>query len=313
MYQNAERIVVTGGAGFIGSHLADRLLADTRAEIVVLDNLSTGRLANLAQHRAEPRLHVIEGDVGDRKAVAAAVRGARVVFHLAARSGGASTDGEDAAEMFRANVAGTFNVLHAAIQHHVHQVVFASSHAVYGEPIALPVEESHPLMAVDCYGASKVAGEAYCRAFRRVFSLATVVLRLAHVYGPRDPGREIPLWLQQAMAGEDLQVHGGKQVMDFIWVGQAVEALVRAAAHDEALPPINVASGTGTRTADVARLIRRLVGGRGQIRLLPARTPEVMRFVASVDRMQQVLRLEPPLDPLAHLPSLLPAPVGARG
>jgi UDP-glucose 4-epimerase len=304
--------VVTGGAGFIGSHLVDRLLAHSRAEIVVLDDLSTGLLANLAQHGAERRLQLVEGDIRDPVAATAALHGAQVVYHLAARQQGADTLG-DVEQTFSTNVVGTFNVLRAAVAQQVEHVVFTSSCAVYGEPITLPVEESHPLLAVDCDGASKVAAEAYCRAFRRVFGLHTVVLRLAQVYGPRDRGTVIPTWVSQAASGQDLCVYGGKQVLDFVWVDDAVEALVRAGQPDGPLPAINIASGTGTRIHDVARLIRRLAGSQGQIKLLPAQPIEITRFIGSVERMREVLKLEPPLDPLAHLASLLPSPaVAAR-
>jgi UDP-glucose 4-epimerase len=310
MHYGTEKIVVTGGAGFIGSHLVDRLLADTRADVVVFDNLSRGRLANLASHQAEPRLQFVEGDVRDAGAVDAVVRGAVIVYHLAAQSHGFDAV-EDVDCTFTTNVVGTFNLLRAATRYGVGRVIFASSHEAYGEPIALPVEEDHPLLAIDCYGASKAAAEAYCRAFRRAFGLQTIILRLAKVYGPRDFGRVIPAWLERATAGQDLHVYGGKQVIDFVWIDQAVEALVRAAALDGSLPPINVASGTGTRIIDLARRIARLTNAHGQIKLLPAHPVEITRFVANVARMQQMLEIEPPLDPLAHLPSLLAAPAGA--
>jgi UDP-glucose 4-epimerase len=219
--------------------------------------------------------------------------------------------------MFSTNVGGTFNVLRAAARHGVERVIFTSSPEVYGEPVSWPVDEAHPLLAMNSYGASKAAGEAYCRAFRREAGLQAVVLRLGSVYGPRDYGRPIPTWLAQAMAGEELHVYGGNTVGDFIWVGQAVEALVRAAHVDVPLPPINVASGTGTRVIDVARRIARLGHHRCQVRMLPpgvSHGAEFTHFIASVGRMGEFLNIDPPLDPLAHLASLavLPAvPLGA--
>jgi UDP-glucose 4-epimerase len=311
MPKRAQKIVVTGGAGFIGSHLVDRLLrSDNDDTVVVVDNLSRGRKSNISQHAADPRFQLIEGDVRDAKAVQDALRGASTVYHLAAQStvmGGV----RDPLYTFKTNVVGTFNVLRAATHHRVERVLFASSREVYGEPISLPVQEDSPLQAINSYGASKVAGEAYCRAFRREWGLQVEIVRLGNVYGPRDVGRVIPAWIDQMALGQDLFVYGGKQVVDFVWVEQAIEAFVRAVALEGPLPPINVGSGTGTRIVDLARRIARLAGGHSHVKLQPARPMEVTRFVANVERMRQMLGVEPPLDPLMYLPNLIPAPVAA--
>lgn len=301
------KIVVTGGAGFIGSHLVDRLLAEGAGDIVGFDNFSRGRLENVAQLRSEPRFELIEGDVQDQSAVSAVMRGASLVYHLAAQSTlmGAVRDVE---YTFQSNVRGTLNVLRAAVENDVPRVVFTSSRDVYGEPVELPVEEESPLLAINSYGASKVAAEAYCRAFRREFGLQTVILRLANVYGSRDIGRVIPIWLRQAQAGHQMQIFGGKQVLDFVWVGQVVEALVRAGKVDGPLPPINIGSGTGTRIIDLARRIGRLVEAQPKIHLEPARHMEVTRFIANVERMRRILLLEPLLDPLGNLADLVAVP-----
>ena len=312
MPQGVRKVVVTGGAGFIGSHLVDRLLKSQRDDVIVFDNLSRGRLANLAHHRDNPTFEFIEGDVADAEAVRAAVRGASYVYHLAAQSTvlGAVKDAEDT---FNSNVIGTFNVLRAASLHGVERVLFASSRQVYGEPIGLPVDEDSPLLAINSYGASKVAGEAYCRAFRREFGLQVGILRLSNVYGPRDVGRVIPHWIDQALSGRQLNVFGGKQVIDLVWIDQVVEALMRAAALEGPLPPMNIGSGTGTRIVDLARRIARLACGQPHITFEPARPMEVTRFVANIDRMRQILGIEPPLDPLMYLPNLMPAVVGIPG
>ena len=312
MYVHRDKIVITGGAGFIGSHLVERLLDDGHAHVVVFDNLSRGRLTNLAPYQTDPRLHFVKGDVQDADAVAGVVQGATVVYHLASQCD-AWSPADDMETTFGTNVVGTFNVLRAAAHHHVDRVIFASSSEVYGEPITLPVDEGHPLMAISAYGVSKASGEAYCRAFRRLFDLQTVILRFANVYGPRDCGRVIPFWLERAMAGQDLPVHGGKQIADFLWVGQAVEALIRAAQVEHCAQAINVGSGTGTKIVDVARRIARLTRSRGKIELLPARPVEVSQFVANVDRMRQTLKIEPALDPLSRLPALVDAPFAAAG
>ncbi len=302
------KIIVTGGAGFIGSHLVDRLLADGAGTIVAFDNFSRGRLDNVSHLRTEPRFELVEGDVRDQVAVSNAVCGASVIYHLAAQSTlmGAVRDTE---YNFQTNVRGTFNVLRAAVENDVPRVVFTSSRDVYGEPVTLPVEEESPLVAINSYGASKVAGEAYCRAFRREFGLQTAILRLSSVYGVRDVGRVIPTWLEQAQAGQKLQIFGGKQVLDLVWVGLVVEALVRAGKLEGPLPPINVGSGTGTRIVDLARRIARLAEGQARIQLEPARRMDVTRYIARVERMRQILFIEPLLDPLTNLAELVAVPV----
>lgn len=308
MVHSQGKVVVTGGAGFVGSHLVDRLLSDGSSHVVVLDNLHRGRLENLAERQKDPRLELIVGDVRDLPTVEAAFRGADTIYHLAAQSTVMGAV-EDPVYSFETNVVGTFNVLRAARDAHAQRLIFASSREVYGDPIELPVEENQPLLAVNAYGASKLSGEAYCRAFRRTFGLHCVILRLANVYGPRDIGRVIPLWIDRATNGDDLTIYGGKQLIDFVWVDQVVEAFVRAADMSGPLPPINIGSGSGTRIVDLARRIIRLTGGRSQLHIAQARSVEVTRYVAHVGRMRQMLGIEPSDDPIGHLEQLVP--VGA--
>jgi len=309
VHDRRDRIVVTGGAGFVGSHLVDALLEGGEAEIVVVDNFARGRAENLAAHEGDPRLHIIRADIRALDETRRAMRGATHVYHLAAQS----TVMRAAADMdytFTTNVLGTYNVLKTAAEAGVRRIVFSSSREVYGEPVGLPVDESHPLFSLNSYGASKVAGEALCRAFSRERGLEVMVLRLANVYGPRDFGRVIPHWIEQARNGGDLVVYGGEQIIDFIWVGDVARALLRAANAEVPLPPINVASGTGTKILDLARRISQLAGSGAEIRVLPRRSIEVVRFVGSTDRMAQLLGLPPAADPLSHLVGMVRPPAG---
>lgn len=304
-------VVVTGGAGFIGSHLVDALLADRGvAGVLVVDNLRRGRLANLAQHDGDPRFGFLPGDIREPRLVEEALRGAEVVFHLAAQSNVMGAVG-DPRYSFETNVAGTYNVLEAAHRARVRRVVLASSREAYGEARVVPVTEEHPLHAKNTYGASKVAAETYCRTFTNVFGLETVILRFANVYGPRDFDRVIPLWLDRASRSEPLDLYGGGQVIDFVWVGQVVEALRRAAHAGVVGTPINVAGGVGTPIRDLASRILDLTGSHSTVRVEAARAAEVTRFVADVGRMRDLLGLTPPADPLEYLPCLTMA-VGAR-
>jgi UDP-glucose 4-epimerase len=251
----------------------------------------------------------IEADIRDAETVAAACEGVDVVMHLAAQSNvlGASKNVRYSAET---NVVGTVNVLAGALDAGVRRVVFTSSREVYGDPEALPVREDQPLAPKNNYGASKTAGEAYCQAFRQR-GLDVTVLRLANVYGPRDTERVIPLWLDRAAGGLDLEVYGGRQVLDFIWIDVVVDALLRAA-EIEALPePVNVGSGTGTAITDLAERLIAATNASSSVAVLPAREEEVVRFVADTTRMRSILGLTPPDDPLGHLPLLAASPAGA--
>jgi len=302
-------VLVTGGAGFIGRHLVRLLLAAPGVSMVrVLDNLfrpcpAPGDLLD-DPLVCDRRVRILKGDIRDAQTVREAVSGAELVFHLAAQSNvlGSVTDLDYS---FFTNVAGTLNLLEAArASGTVRRLVFASSREVYGEPDELPVAETAPLAPKNAYGASKMAAEAYCGAFAAQ-GLGVSVVRMANVYGPGDRDRVIPLFCGRALAGEPLLLYGGGQVIDFVPVGLTCEALLRAA--DRELPgPVNIGSGQGTTLQELAaRVAACLPERRVETRLLPPRGPEVVRFVASAERMRDWLGLAPPSDPLAELPGVL--------
>jgi nucleoside-diphosphate-sugar epimerase len=299
------KVLVTGGAGFIGAHLVEALVA-AGDEVVVLDNLRRSdrvRLDAIGRAARGGALRVIEGDVRDRDTVRAATTGVERVYHLAAQSNvlGAVSDVDYS---FTSNVVGTYNVLVAAREADVGRIVFTSSREVYGEVDQVPVAEDRPMNPKNAYGASKVAGEVYCRVFQNTYGLDVSVLRLANVYGPGDSDRVIPIWLDRARRGEDLELYGGTQVLDFVPVGLVVEALRRAAERSLGGQPLNVGSGVGTTLYDLAARVQALSGAAVGLRVLPARAVEVTRFVADVSRMRALLGLEPPTDPLVALPDL---------
>src|SRR5437868_997913 len=195
-------IVVTGGGGFIGGHLVERLAAMKLGRIVVVDNyhrkcLDPNSISGVTFYKA---------DIRERPALHEVMHGAKIVFHLAAQSNvmGAVYDADYA---FGSNVTGTFNVLRAAHSAGARRVVFTSSREVYGDPKRLPVSEASPLRPKNGYGASKAAGEMYCRTAAND-GLETVILRLANVYGPRDRDRVIPLFTRAAQSGTPLTLFG---------------------------------------------------------------------------------------------------------
>ncbi len=291
------KILVTGGAGFIGAHLVAAALA-AGDEVVALDNMRRGVRAKLSD---EARL--IEGDIRDRDTVALAMRGAQRVYHLAAQSNvlGAVTDTDYS---FTSNVVGTYDVLVAARDAGVERVIFTSSREVYGEVEQLPVAEDRPMNPKNAYGASKVAGEVYSRTFQNTYGLDVSVLRLANVYGAGDRDRVIPIWLDRARRGEDLELYGGAQVLDLVPVDLVVAALRRAAEVSLGGRVVNVGSGVGTPLRDLADRIARLPSREVGLRVLPARSIEVTRFVADVARMRGLLDLAPAVDPLEGLAAL---------
>jgi len=304
------KAVITGGAGFIGSHLLDRLVRDGCEQVVVVDNLFRGRMANISAHLSNPAVSFQQVDIRDEARLRPLIAGADVIFHLAAQSNviGAVTDLDYS---FSTNVVGAFNVLKAARDYDVRRVVFSSSREVYGEAQYLPVDEQHPLNAKNSYGASKTAGEMYSRVFNNM-GTAVSVLRLSNVYGSRDVDRVIPIWLTRALRGEDLIVYGGQQLIDFVWIDAVVEAFVRTAFGTanavmdvNCAEPVNIGSGQGTSILDLARRILELTNSRSKIVVQPARSAEVAKFTADVRRMQVRLGLQPPTDPLFGLPQLV--------
>jgi UDP-glucose 4-epimerase len=246
-----------------------------------------------------PAVVIVAGDIRDEDALAAACTDVDVVLHLAARSNviGSEQHLNEACEI---NVTGTVNVLNAALKAGVRRLVFTSSREVYGDPQSLPVREDAPLSPKNVYGASKLAGEVYCDVFRRR-GLDVRILRLGNVFGPRDSERVIPIWLEKARLGLPLEVFGGRQILDLIWIDYVVEALLEAARLPALDGPVNVASGRGVPILELAERLISATGSSSRIEFLAPRELEVVGFTADVSNMRKRLRIDPPADPLAFL------------
>lgn len=222
------RALVTGGAGFIGSHLVDALV-DDGAQVVVVDDLSTGTAANL-----NPRAEFVEGSVADEAVVERAIERCDVVFHQAAL-GSVPRSLERPLDTNTANITGTLTLLQAARQAGIRRFVWASSSSVYGGAIDLPTPETAPLVPRSPYAVSKLAAEHYCRVFWELFQLETVGLRYFNVYGPRQSADSqyaavIPKFITAVLTGTPPSVHGdGQQTRDFTYVEDVVNANLRAA------------------------------------------------------------------------------------
>jgi UDP-glucose 4-epimerase len=255
--------LVTGGAGFIGSHLVDALLAGGHT-VRVLDNLSTGREANLAAVRDRIDLRV--GDLTDLEAVRAAVGGVELVFHQGALAS-VPRSVADPLATHRACATGTLHVLMAAREAGARRVVYAASSSAYGASTRLPKRETDPTLPLSPYAVAKLAGEQYCAAFSHVYGLETVRLRYFNIYGPRQPpdspyAAVIPLFLSAMLEGRRPTVHGdGLQSRDFTFVADAVGAnLLAAEAPGVSGKVYNVACGGRTSLLDVIAKINRLLG-----------------------------------------------------
>jgi UDP-glucose 4-epimerase len=286
------RILVTGGAGFIGGNLVNRLVSMDAGDILVLDNLHRGFSRDSLPATVEFR----RADIRDRDALADAVKGREIVFHLAAQSNvmGAVAD---AGYSFNTNVVGTYNVLQSAAAARVKRLVFPSSREVYGDPRSIPVPETAPLRAKNAYGASKIAGEVYCRLAAQQ-GLETVVLRLANVYGPGDRDRVIPLFAAAASAGLPITVFGKQKILDFVWIDVVLDALIKTAFGSYIRGPVNIGSGKGTTILDLARRMVDLSRSASRIKVVEEREQEVGRFVADITRAKRRLKIPEPDDPL---------------
>jgi UDP-glucose 4-epimerase len=259
------RVLVTGGAGTVGSTLVDQLLAAGAGRVVVLDDLSRGRRDNLAAAQASGRVDLVVGDLRDRDAVHDVVRGADVVFHQAAiRITQCADEPRLALEVL---VDGTFTVLEAAAEHGVARVVAASSASVYGAAEEFPTgERDHHHNNDTFYGAAKSFTEGMARAFRATHGLDTVMLRYFNVYGPRMDvhGRYTEVlvrWMERIADGLPPLVFGdGRQTMDFVHVRDVARANVLAATSAAARGPYNVASGTETSLLQLAEALLRVMG-----------------------------------------------------
>jgi len=294
-----SRVLVTGGAGFIGSHLVERLLGDGHA-VRVLDNFSTGSRANLPfAGRYGAALEVIEGDIRDAATVARALAGVGVVFHQAAmRSVPRSV--EDPLGANEHNVTGTLNVLEAARRTGVRRVVYASSSSVYGDRPDLPKREEQPPAPISPYAVSKTAGEQYASVWNRLFGVETVGLRYFNVFGPRqDPASEyaavIPRFILWGLRGEPLQVHGdGSQSRDFTYVDNVVDANVAAGQVDGVGGEIfNVGCGARVSLLEIIARLEALLGRALERHHMPARPGDVRHTLADIDKAKRLLGYTP--------------------
>ena len=289
--------LVTGGAGFIGSNIAEALVR--RGDRVrVLDDFSTGRRENLADLGVD----VVEGDLRDAATVRRAVTGVDGVFHQAAlRSVPRSVD--DPLSSNEVNVTGSLVLLLACREARVRRVVYASSSSVYGDDPTLPKVETLPTQPISPYAVSKLAAEHYCQTFARLYGVETVSLRYFNVFGPRQNPESkysavIPRFLAQALAGEPLEVHGdGEQSRDFTYIDNVVQANVLAMTTPGVSGEVfNVACGTRHSLLAIADAIAGFLGRRLERNHVAARAGDVRHTQADIGKVERLLGYRPAID-----------------
>jgi UDP-glucose 4-epimerase len=290
------RVLVTGGAGFIGSNLVRRLIREG-ARVTVLDDLFTGRLENLPKQGFE----FVEGSVCDPKIVEQLVADAEVVFHAAARNIVVST--KNPREDFETNIGGTLNVLLAAkaAGGRVKRVLYTSSTSVYGNPKYLPINEDDHLSLLTPYAVSKLGGENYCMAFFESYGVPTAAVRYSNVYGPgQDPANPycgvVAKFIECLFGGKAPAIHGdGNQTRDFTYIDDAVEATVVAAQSDRALGEVfNVGTGVETRVNELAAILARIIGVTAEPEHTNRRDIDnIRRRVVNIEKSRRTLRWLP--------------------
>lgn len=288
--------LVTGGAGFIGSHLVEELTVRGKT-VRVLDNLDTGQRANLTPLRPAPEL--VEGDVGNLADVERAMIGVGVVFHLAALAS-VQRSVDDPLGSQRINATGTLHVLDAARRAGVRRVVFSASSSAYGGAASEIQRETDPVRPLSPYAAAKLSGELYAAAFATTYGLETVCLRFFNIFGPRQRDDSpysgvIALFLSIMSAGKAPRIDGdGEQSRDFTYVGNAVDALIRAAEASGASGKVyNVGTGRRVSLLELVATLNRLLGTNLTPRHGPSRAGDVRHSCADIAAARRDLGYEP--------------------
>lgn len=295
-----REVLITGGAGFIGSHLAEAL-AETN-DVTVLDDLSSGEIDNVPTSA-----RFVEGSVRDGALVRELVTGADLVFHQAAV---VSVDAsiENPARCHSINVDGTLSVLEAARRDGA-KVVLASSAAIYGRPKSVPIPETEPKTPTSPYGLDKLATDRYAQLYDSLYDLETVALRYFNVYGPRqgngDYSGVISVFRDQARTGEPITVHGdGSQTRDFVHVRDVVEANLLAASADVSGEAFNIGTGRSVSVSELATAVKALLGTSSDIVHLDARSGDIQQSRADISKAQSRLGYTPTVDLEAGLETL---------
>lgn len=292
-----ETFLITGGAGFIGSHITEELVK-RKQKVIVLDNFSTGKEDNILPFLKE--IEVVKGDIRDTAVLKKAMKNVDYVLHQAAlRSVPKSID--DPKYFNDVNVSGTLNVLLAAKENKVKRLIFASSSSVYGCVGKLPIKESMCPQPISPYSASKLAGECYCRVFSELYNLPVIILRYFNIFGPRQPleskyAMAIPRFITCMLQGQSPPVHDdGRQSRDFTYVSNAVKANLLAvkAKNVNRGEIFNIATGERYTVLELIKCLNRILGKNIKPQHIPSRMGDMRHTEADISKAKKMLGYEP--------------------
>jgi len=301
---HGSKILITGGAGFVGSTTADQLLDAGAAEVRILDNFVRGNLRNLESAAQKGNLTVIDGDIRNADLVDASIEGVDYIFHMAALR--ITRCAEVPREGIEVLIDGTANVLESAVRHKVKKIVVASSASVYGGPSYLPMDESHPFNNRTLYGAGKVANEQMFRAYYEMFKLPYVAFRYFNIYGPRmdldGVYTEVLIrWMDAISSGNPPKIFGdGTQSMDFVYVEDVARANVAGLVSDVSDEVFNVGTGVETTLNELSELLLKIYGSSLKPEYHPARSVNnVQARRAAIEKAESMLgfKAEVELEP----------------
>lgn len=298
MELKGKKVLVTGGAGFIGSHLVDALIREG-SNVCVIDNLINGKIENLSQHKGNKQFRLIIGSIIDSKALSESMDSVDIVFHLACL--GVRHSLKHPFKNHRTNAEGTLLVLEEAYKKRIEKFIYCSSSEVYGSAEYVPMPESHPTHPFTVYGASKLAGEAYARAYFKRYGLKTIIIRPFNTYGPRshhegDAGEMIPKSIVRALNREPLLLFGdGSQTRDYTYVEDIAKGLIRAAECEKLIgETFNLGSNFEISIKQIAENILKLTGNTSAgLKYFPNRPADVMRLYANSTAFSDITNWQP--------------------
>jgi UDP-glucose 4-epimerase len=294
-----KNILITGGAGFIGSHLVDALVPFN--QVTVVDNLSSGKLENIRHHLKRDNFTFVQGDITDLDEVRKLIKHHQVVFHLAVQCLRVSLS--DPYLVHHVNATGSLNICQAALEEKVERFIYISSSEVYGTAKTSPMSENHTLEPTTPYGASKLAGEAYARSYFLSFGLPAIVVRPFNSYGPREhsegpSGEVIPRFVLRVMDGKPPIIFGdGKQTRDFTYVNDIVQGMILAGESEKLIgDTVNIAAGKEVSINEIAHIILKMLKVENKISpvYMGARPGDVRRHFADISKARDILGFQAP-------------------